>query len=152
MIIILASFASLLTIPLDNIKTRLQTQSCQQNSCNNLSICSFNIKNKQKPIIPKVSGQGRPSSFSMVKVLQKFSSPSRLKDVRKSCHLLKAEPKIKYKDIQSTVKTILKEEGFKGFTKGVVPRILGQAPSAAVSWSSYEMIKKWLVRNEVLTH
>ncbi len=55
-----------------------------------------------------------------------------------------SERKIKYTDIISTAKTILREEGPKGFVKGVLPRILTHAPSSAVSWTAYEMVKKFL--------
>lgn len=55
-----------------------------------------------------------------------------------------AEKKIKYIDILSTMKTILKEEGARGFVKGIFPRIMAQAPSSAISWTAYEMMKKFL--------
>jgi solute carrier family 25 iron transporter 28/37 len=37
---------------------------------------------------------------------------------------------------------IVKEEGFKGFVKGVGPKIISSTPSSAISWSIYEMIKR----------
>jgi len=54
------------------------------------------------------------------------------------------ENKIKYQDILSTFKTILREEGPQGFFKGTLPRIISQAPASAISWTAYEMIKKLL--------
>jgi solute carrier family 25 iron transporter 28/37 len=85
--------AAVVTIPLDNVKTRLQTQTFYQDS-----------RNSNVP----------------------------------------SEPTIKYQDILSTMKTILREEGPKGFVKGLLPRVIAQAPSSAVSWTAYEMMKKYL--------
>ena len=45
-----------------------------------------------------------------------------------------------------TIRTILTEEGIKGFRKGVLPRIISTAPSSAVSWSVYEIIKRSLIK------
>lgn len=150
-----ASIASILTIPLDNIKTRLQTQTCKARDCGFKEDCSFGrVINPSKTFDKAKATLRNPFFFS--KILKKFAvlrtNHSRLKDVRKSCHLLQKAEKIKYLDIKSTILTIAKEEGLKGFTKGVFPRILGQAPSAAVSWATYESIKNWLVKNRVCLH
>ena len=52
---------------------------------------------------------------------------------------------VKYKDLLSTVKTIRSEEGFRGFTKGMLPRALLSSVSSALSWVAYEFIKNiWL--------
>ena len=51
---------------------------------------------------------------------------------------------IKYRNILDTIMTIQREEGFRGFFKGVFPRMVSQAPAAAISWSAYEMAKKFL--------
>lgn len=66
--------------------------------------------------------------------------------MKDSCNLLKDGNKIKYKDVPSTIKTMFREEGLKGFTKGLLPRIMGQAPSAAVSWAAYDTIKNFLLK------
>jgi hypothetical protein len=39
---------------------------------------------------------------------------------------------------------MVKEEGARGFVKGVFPRVLSTVPSSAVSWSIYETIKRHL--------
>lgn len=70
--------------------------------------------------------------------------------LKKTCHLIKDKNKIKYIDVKSTIMTMFKEEGVKGFTKGLLPRILGQAPSAAVSWATYDTIQNFLVKKRVL--
>ena len=53
---------------------------------------------------------------------------------------------IKYNGIWHTVTMIMKEEGIRGFAKGVLPRIISTAPSSAVSWSVYEIIKRSLIK------
>ena len=60
-----------------------------------------------------------------------------------------SERDIKYRDIMSTARTILREEGVKGFVKGVVPRIFAQAPASAISWTTYEMMKKLLKSQKI---
>jgi len=50
--------------------------------------------------------------------------------------------------ILSTAKLIYQEEGLRGFAKGVIPRILTQAPSAAISWTTYELVKKLLLNQK----
>ena len=74
---------------------------------------------------------------------------AKMKKLKKSCHLLKEKNKIKYVDVSSTIRTMFKEEGFKGFTKGLLPRILGQAPSAAVSWATYDTIQNFLMKKRM---
>lgn len=49
---------------------------------------------------------------------------------------------IKYLTTLSSIKFILKEEGFKGFLKGLGPRISKVAPSCAIMITSYEMFKE----------
>jgi len=52
---------------------------------------------------------------------------------------------VKYKDVISTVKTIYTEEGYRGFTRGMMPRAMLASMSSALSWVSYEIIKNiWL--------
>lgn len=41
---------------------------------------------------------------------------------------------------------MIKEEGAKGFAKGVLPRVLSTVPSSAISWSIYETIKRHLTQ------
>lgn len=151
--------ASLCTIPLDNIKTRLQTQTCHFKSCNNTERCTFSIAkniNKSRNLVHKPSTKHLhllANQFSFGKILKKIGldeqTVSTLNQVRKSCHLLKEKNKIKYVDVTSTIKTMFHEEGLRGFTKGLLPRIMGQAPSAAVSWATYDTIKNFLVKKRM---
>ncbi len=40
------------------------------------------------------------------------------------------------------------EEGTMGFFKGVSPRIIGQAPSAAISWATYFTIRNFIMKKK----
>ena len=110
---IAGGISSFLTCPMDNIKTRLQTQgtksSCVlENKCNKL--------NKSEPSENKA----------------KVSSSNKME--------------IKYRNIQDTFLKIVKEEGVgkKGLLRGVLPRMLFNAPACAISWGSYEIMKSIL--------
>lgn len=53
--------------------------------------------------------------------------------------------KIPYNSIRETFVQIFKEEGIRGLWRGAVPRMLFFLPGAAVSWATYEHIKKLLI-------
>ena len=111
---------------MDNIKTKLQTQ-------NTNSTCE-----KIETIIKEFDSCKRDSNNK-----QKFSIQTSFSTVNKTdCQ---TEPQIKYKNIFSTTKIIYLEDGFiKGFFKGVSPRIISNAPSCAISWGTYEIVKHLL--------
>ena len=46
-----------------------------------------------------------------------------------------------YTDVLSTIKYIIKNEGYSSFTKGSLARLSINIPSTALSWGTYEMIK-----------
>jgi len=48
---------------------------------------------------------------------------------------------IKYRGFFSTLSTIIREEGYRGFIKGMTPRMLFNMPSAAICWGTYEFMK-----------
>lgn len=48
----------------------------------------------------------------------------------------------RYNGIIHCMKTIVAEDGLKGFTRGLVPRMLYLCPSAAITFSLYEGFKK----------
>ena len=56
--------------------------------------------------------------------------------------------RIKYTNIRRTIQIIINEEGFRGFFKGTIPKIISTVPSSAISWSVYEIIKKYLLKNK----
>ena len=105
---------------MDNIKTKLQTQSTLS-SCEKLNHDCYNSK------------------ISQNNVNEKLSTSQISKNPKPECSM---ESNIKYKDIISTIKIIYKEDGFfKGFFRGLIPRMLCNAPSSAISWGAYEFMK-----------
>lgn len=50
----------------------------------------------------------------------------------------------KYTGMFHAFRTILAEEGYRGFLTGLLPRVLYIAPSAAIVWASYEQYKRLL--------
>ena len=51
---------------------------------------------------------------------------------------------IRYSNFIQTIKKIILEEGYVALWRGAFPRILVQAPSAAISWTAYEFAKNCL--------
>lgn len=52
-----------------------------------------------------------------------------------------ASSSMKYRTAFQTFQHIVAEEGLLGLTRGVLPRIIVQAPAVAISWTSYEGAK-----------
>jgi hypothetical protein len=129
---IAGSVASLVTCPMDNIKTKLQTQnltsSCEKfdsikKEASNLETSNKNISANSN-IMPK---SAYSSSF------------------RPEC----TGENVKYKNIWSTFKYIYRQDGFfRGFFKGLTPRIIHNSPSCAISWGTYEFIKHIIFSNQ----
>jgi solute carrier family 25 iron transporter 28/37 len=135
---IAGSLAATMTIPLDNIKTRLQTQT--------FLVDSRRDQEKIKTFSEKKYSVGQ----SLLKMATKsFAVQKSYFGTSKKSSIVPAEVSIKYTDIMSTVKTILREEGLRGFVKGVGPRIMTQAPASAISWTAYEMLKKLINPSKV---
>jgi hypothetical protein len=111
-------------MPMDNIKTKLQTQ-------NTGSICEKLDVIKEKMAM----NQEKQPKLSM-----NYST-----NYKPECQ---GDQGVKYKNILSTAKLIWKEEGFfRGFFKGLTPRVLSNAPSCAISWGTYEFVKHLLKSN-----
>lgn len=49
-----------------------------------------------------------------------------------------------FKGIVDVARRIHAESGVRGFFRGVVPRVLTQAPAVAISWTAYESMKRLL--------
>jgi len=127
------SAAAIITIPLDNIKTRLQTQNFFNDSRKEEKV---KVPTSEKSHNTSKAGLFRTAASSL------FAPKNYYVTVKENAASM--ERNIKYRDIMSTIQTILREEGMRGFVKGVVPRIFTQAPAAAISWTAYEMLKKFL--------
>jgi hypothetical protein len=130
--------SSFLTCPMDNIKTRLQTQST-------VSSCEI-IESKVRNQLNKDMGNSNISAHKS----HLYSSASfntiknNIANDEKQCSIEQAEKadKIKYKNIKDTLKEIYYKDGIKkGLFRGVGPRILFNSPSCAIAWGSYEFMK-----------
>jgi len=109
---------------MDNIKTKLQTQTTP-NTCEKLE---FMLKDEKKSNPINNLNASSTNAFSTINKMDCNSNET-----------------IKYKNIYSTIKYIWMEEGFfKGFFKGVTPRVINNAPSCAISWCTYEFVKNFL--------
>lgn len=58
------------------------------------------------------------------------------------------EVSVRYSGLMNTVRLIHAEEGVPGFFRGMLPRLLFAAPSAAMCWGTYEVIKAILKRSD----
>jgi solute carrier family 25 iron transporter 28/37 len=65
-----------------------------------------------------------------------------------SCERVSANcPKLsgpKYEGLADAAKSILREEGWMGFFRGMTPRLMTHTPAIAISWTSYEAMKMYL--------
>jgi hypothetical protein len=130
---IAGSIASFITWPMDNIKTKLQTQNLTS-SCE-----KFESINKEASNLGKKNFTDNKNSFQVAKPA--FSSSFRPECV--------PDKDVKYRSIISTVKYIYRQDGFiRGFFKGLTPRIINNSPSCAISWGTYEIIKHLISNNK----
>ena len=112
---IAGGISSVLTCPLDNIKTKLQTQSTQS-SC---EIFDSKIVNN------------KVDSNNVNNVCGESSNK-------------KVDP-VKYHNIKETIIKVYREDGIiKGFYRGATARMMFNSPSCAISWCSYEFMKHML--------
>jgi len=139
--------SSLITCPMDNIKTKLQTQST-------ISSCeAFETKNTAKLVEDtyKIKNKGGGDSKISPEEIKCKVNPAEIEKVNnpinsnftKNKHF--KEEKVKYQNIRDTFFKIYREDGIKkGFFRGVVPRMFCNSPSCAISWCSYEVMKHLL--------
>ena len=60
-----------------------------------------------------------------------------------------AHSPLAYQGMVQTARTVLAEEGARGFSRGMQARMLIYAPSVAICWTTYESIKHLLVRTHL---
>eukprot|EP00357_Protocruzia_adherens_P027778 CAMPEP_0115017592 /NCGR_PEP_ID=MMETSP0216-20121206/28223_1 /TAXON_ID=223996 /ORGANISM="Protocruzia adherens, Strain Boccale" /LENGTH=352 /DNA_ID=CAMNT_0002388467 /DNA_START=355 /DNA_END=1413 /DNA_ORIENTATION=+ len=139
--------ASILTNPLDVIKTRLQTQNVK-------SSCKY-FQMKQAAMAQTAGG----ASVSMqggnnnATDCEYGASKSRAGSTDAHCKHEKVckikneildHNNIKYRSIHQTVSHIATKEGLMGFWRGTSARAMVFTPSAALSWATYEYLKMLL--------
>lgn len=56
--------------------------------------------------------------------------------------------KVTYKSALQVIQHIIREEGPKGFLRGLAPRMLLHSPAVAISWTTYETVKSFLSNEE----
>jgi hypothetical protein len=128
------SFASLITCPMDNIKTKLQTQNLVS-SCEKLDSINKEASNLGSGIKNFTDNKSFPTAKPA------FSSSTRPECI--------PDKDVKYRNIMSTMKYIYRQDGFlKGFFRGLTPRIMNNSPSCAISWGTYEIIKHMISNNK----
>lgn len=115
--------SSFITCPMDNVKTKLQTQ----NTVSSCEILEAKISKDFKGCEPICEETCFPQTENSNKNQEKKPD------------------KIKYRNIKETVLQIYREDGIKkGFFRGVGPRMTLNSPSCAISWGSYEIMKHLL--------
>jgi len=138
------------TVPLDNIKTRLQTQ--------NFLKYLKTLETDEHACLFKDREASRASHSSFPSKLAKdaaknmtaraFSTiPPEHCDPCISLQSDKIAP-FRFKDAVKIGKTIYVEQGVKGLFKGALPRVITMAPASAISWTTYELMKNWLAKQQ----
>jgi solute carrier family 25 iron transporter 28/37 len=158
--------ASALTTPLDVIKTRLQTadlvpcmelvaSTANQQTMNNVS-GSCPIAEKRGPpltgSIPSLNGFSAMKYHTTTErnLLHPSASSSPASGAigvaqkpKNYFHLLREN----YSSIRYIINRIVVEEGYRGFWRGIGPRVINQAPAVALSWTVYESAKNFMGYN-----
>lgn len=133
---------SLITTPLDNIKTRLNVQLFYKQKNESFT--------KTKPNHSKNYWIKDFLFSSKISVLKRDYTLSR--SVHENCSRCKKSNSssilVKYPNALCAVKIIMKEEGFKGFYKGLSLRLSTQSLSTAISWTTYEYFKSALIKSK----
>lgn len=167
------AIAAAITTPMDVIKTKLQTQEmlpCGEQSadmCIKKRFATGSVGKVEEVIVPKIhkvygSTQSRhmsglvsetvdsgsqsqnSSSSGGMKSQSANSVGSGLGSSRGGLRMGLDWLQNNVRDVWSIVRKVAREEGVAGFYRGIVPRIVTQAPAVAISWTAYESMKSLL--------
>ena len=109
--------ASAVTTPLDRIKTALQTQQLAP-------VCRRGLRHNECARATTAAAASTSSISAGNNIINN---------------------NIKHINWQQAARTILIEEGWAGFFRGLAPRILSHTPAVAISWTTYETAKQYLL-------
>lgn len=165
------AIAAALTNPLDIIKTRLQTQNLEP--CPTPSSIITKTKNSPRGGLSSggsggaamlLHGNGLLSSsitsssinqpsqvITGERIIRTFNTmnsnvhnTNNNPVISNPISANKVDIKVSYKSAIQVVQHIIREEGLKGFLRGLAPRMLLHAPAVAISWTTYETVKSFL--------
>ena len=74
--------------------------------------------------------------------LTNIMTPASCERVSVNCPKMSAP---KYEGLADAAKSIVREEGWIGLFRGMTPRLMTHTPAIAISWTSYEMMKMYLM-------
>lgn len=133
---------SLITTPLDNIKTRLNVQQFYKRINDGI--------NKTKNI--KSAGTSNKETLNATpKILalkREFTQARTVHNCRRCVDTNVGSALVKYPNALCAMKIIRNEEGFRGFYKGLSLRLVTQSLSTAISWTTYEYFKSLLIKSK----
>lgn len=134
---------SLITTPLDNIKTRLNVQLFYKQKSEGFNKSKYSIGTGS------LLKDGININNKQLALKREYAL---LKSINENCsRCVNSSPNnllIKYPNAWCAIKIILKEEGFKGFYKGLSLRLTTQSFSTAISWTTYEYFKSFLIKSK----
>lgn len=138
------AIAAAATTPLDIIKTRLQTQ--------NMEPCPSPVTTASSNIITKVMQNAGSVSANVAQTrgISSTASPPAVtvtNTSNTSSSLGTTTNRVRVNGAVEVAKQVLKNEGLKGFTRGMFARVLTQTPAVAVSWTAYESAKTLLTKS-----